>query len=144
MLAEMKPGRARITSSVARSSRATSSPCLSGLTVKVLISVTDPACATISDMLPPLVQRLAVFFFLVKHGDVAIGAEPHLVAFDTGHELGFDIVVVALVPAFSRIVLDELDPPALDPVHRAHMHAVRADDLHMLAAAAEIGHEKSP
>jgi hypothetical protein len=55
-----------------------------------------------------------------------------------------DIVVVALVRAFTGIFLDELDPPALDLVHRADMHAVRADDLHMLGNAAEIGHGSPP
>ena len=46
--------------------------------------------------------------------------------------------MVALVRA--AVGLDQLDPVALDAVDGSQMHAVRADDVHMLLDLAKIGH----
>jgi hypothetical protein len=56
MFAATKPGRCRIVSSVAATSRSTSSRCRSGSTVKTLIRVATraPASMVVVAMIPPM------------------------------------------------------------------------------------------
>ena len=51
---------------------------------------------------------------------------------------------MALVGALAAVGLGQLDPLALDLVDGADMDAVGADDFHMLANFAGVGHGGSP
>ncbi len=70
--------------------------------------------------------------------------QAHLVALDLGDEPARHIMVMTLVRALAAVTLRQLDAVAFDGVDRADGRAVGADDLHMLADLAEIGHAASP
>jgi hypothetical protein len=62
--------------------------------------------------------------------------------YQLGDEASGDVVVVILVR--SALGLGHLDAVALDLVDGADVHAIGADDLHVLANPAKIGHRVSP
>ena len=73
----------------------------------------------------------AAFFFLVHHGDVAIGTEPDIVAFDVRHQIERNEVVMALMVTFAGVRLGQLDAAILDAIDRPDWDAVSTDDLRM-------------
>jgi hypothetical protein len=86
-------------------------------------------------------------FFLERHRDIGIGAQPHLIALDIGDEADRDVMVMPGMAALStfdlgaRILLGQLDPVAIDMVDGADMDAVGADHFHMflIALASAMG-----
>ena len=73
----------------------------------------------------------AYLLFFEGDGDVGVGGEADLAAFDAGDEGVGDIMMMALVAALPAIGLGELDPVALDAVNGADMDAIGADHFGM-------------
>src|SRR6202041_3907301 len=70
--------------------------------------------------------------FFQGDGDRPDGGEPHLVAFNVGHQAAVNIMVMALVRALTAVLLGQLDPVALDLVDGADVNAVGTDNFHVL------------
>ena len=71
----------------------------------------------------------------------ALAESRTLVALDVGHEAERHVMMVALVAAGAAVCLGELDAILLHTVHRPDMRAVGADDVHVFADAACVGHD---
>src|SRR3984957_1606719 len=79
-----------------------------------------------------LLYKSLFLLFFQGDGDRTDGGEPHLVAFNAGHQATIDIVVMPLVRTFSTVLLGQLDPVAFDLIDGADVNAVGADDFHVL------------
>jgi len=82
--------------------------------------------------------------FLKPHRHIGVRAEPHLLAFNLGNQAERDEVMMPLVRTLPGIGLGQLDAIAVHMIDCADMHAVGADDFHMLADLAGVGHSETP
>ena len=78
--------------------------------------------------------------FLERHRDIGIGAEPHLIALDIGHQAERDVMMMPLMAPLTAVLLGQLDAVARHMVDGADMHAIGADDFHMFLDRACVGH----
>src|ERR1700752_1939156 len=77
-------------------------------------------------------STVLLLFLLHRYSNICVRGEPDLVSFDFRNEAFVDEVMVALVGALAAFLSRQLDATAFDPVHSTDMHAVSADDFHML------------
>ena len=86
------------------------------------------------------VERVPALLLLEQVGhDIAARRQPHLIALDLGNEALRDEMMVLLVTD-AAVGADQLDAVVLDAVDGAEMHAVGADDFHMLANVFKAAH----
>jgi len=87
-------------------------------------------------LLAPRTAR-SLFLFLHRDGHGTDRRQANLVSFHVRDEVPVDEVVVTLVTSLAAVLLGQLDPVAIDPIDRADVNAIGADDFHMFP---DLGH----
>jgi hypothetical protein len=78
------------------------------------------------------------------YSDRAIRRQANLIAFYLGDQTKVDIVVMERLMALAAVIFCQFNPIFFHPVDGTDVHAIGADDFHMLLDVGCVGHFQSP